>query len=183
MASKFSDIILALVAKVAEVVQDENAIIVTARRDLPVLVGDHDVLLRIRNMRVEESTVAAAGRYAMWIRRYVDIIIRARQYADVSKQDLQWLTDETNGILDIELQLIDLLEMWHPVAGLVDGPQPTPIVGNNPQFLLIEPARFVSGEDPTRDIVTRGGISDPNFGYIAMRLDLFYEQQLSQIIQ
>lgn len=179
--ARFSDIILALVAKVGEVVADENAIIVTARRELPVLVGDFDVLLRVRNMRVEEGTVAAAGRYFMPIRRYVDIIIRARQYADVSKHDLQWLTDETNGILDKELQLIEALEMWHPVAGMVGGT--TPIVGDNPQFLLIEPARVITGEDPTRDVVSRAGVTDPGYGMLGFRLDTYYSEELNQAIQ
>lgn len=175
--ARFADIVLALVAKIGEVVQDENAIIVTARRELPNLLGDYDVLLRIRSMQHTEGTTDAAGRFAMWIRRPIDIIIRARQLADVSKQDLQWLTDETNGILDIEYQLLDALQMWFPVLGQT--PQenaPTPIVGNTPTALLIEPARIVSSEDPLRDVVTRQTLSD--FGMLALRLELYYEQSL-----
>lgn len=181
--TKFADIILALVAKVGEVVQDENAIIVTARRELPVLVGDFDVLLRIRSMRDTEGTTNAAGRSAMWIRRFIDIIIRARQFADVSKQDLQWLTDETNGILEIEYKLLDALQLWFPVTGQT--PQEnssTPIAGNTPTALLIEPARIISGEDAIRDVMTSGRGStaaDPGWGMLAMRLDIYYEQTLT----
>jgi hypothetical protein len=176
MAAKFREIILALVTKVHEVVADDASVIVVARRELPALTGDFDVLLRVRNMRDTEGTTDAAGRQAMFIRRYIDVIMRARQYADVSRQDLQWLTDETNGILELEYQLMDLLQLWFPIAG--DG-------GDEPTPLLIEPARIITGDDPIRDLIQgRGQVnSDPGYGTLGFRLDTYYWQLLRQDVQ
>lgn len=172
--SYFADIVVALRNEIMNVITDDNAVIVTARRELPVIVGDKDVLIRIRSLKDMDGETAAGGRYTKWIRRPVDIIMRARQQADYNQQDLRWLIDETNGILDIEAKLLDQLEMWHPVVG--SG-------GDNPQHLLIEPARIVSGQDPLRDIVNPRGSSDPTCGMLAFTLDLFYEQSLRQDVQ
>ncbi len=190
--ARFSDIVLALRDTIQKIVQDDAAVVVTARRELPALVGDKDILLRIRSIRENEGVSAAAGRYSMQIRRPIDIIIRARQNSDISQQDLQWLTDESNGILDIEAQLLDALEMWQPLAGAHDpafavDPPPTPSVGPDGQayFLLLEPARITSSEDAVRDASRPSPMSptDPGFGMLALRLDISYEQSLRQDIQ
>lgn len=169
--ANFADILLALIDKIGEVFTDENGIIPTCRREMPQLVGDRDLLLRIRGARETEGVTNAAGRYSMQIRRYVDLIIRARQYSDVSMHDLQWLVDESNGILAIEVSLLNLLEMWHPIVAGTD----------DPQFLLIEPARIESSEEPLRDMVRPNpqGVSDPHFGTMALRMDLYYEAEIT----
>lgn len=165
MAS-FADILIALKTKIAEVVTDTNAIIPVARRQLPNLVGNRDILLRVRSFTIKDSTVNAAGRHAMWITRPVDIVIRQRNYLDVSLQDYQFLVHETLGILSTEEDLIDNLELWHPTDG--DG-----------NFLLVEPARIVSGDDPVREGVS----ADPHWGSVTIRLEITYEQTLDQDVQ
>ncbi len=170
--ANFADIIAALVAKLAEVYSDENAIVVTCRDSPPPLVGDKDLLVRIRGARKTEGVTAAAGRSSMQIRRFVDLVIRARQYSDVSQHDLRWLIDESNGILAMEASLLNLLEMWYPQLG---------IGGDTPQFLLLEPASISTSDEPLRDMRRTKDGQDPNCGMLGLRLDTYYEQDLKVV--
>jgi hypothetical protein len=174
--ARFRDIILKLKEDLDIVYEDGNAVIVSARREVPRLVGDKDLLVRVRSATDFGNVTAAAGRHAMWIKRYVDFIIRSRLYTDVSRQDLQWLTEETKGILAIEELLLDNFQLWHPVTGaLIDDAQTN--ADDQPQTLLVEPARFVNIEDPNRESIS----TDPNVGMLTLRLELIYEQTLNQL--
>lgn len=166
----FYDIVNSLVAQLSDATvgvlpNNAKAIVPITRKVVPKIMGDKDVLVRIRSVHSNQSVTAASGRNAQWLTRYVDIILRCRLYTDVSMQALQFLTHETKGVLAMEAACLDCMEMWQP-ADPDDATVP----------LLIQPARLMTGEDPVQEVVT----SDPNDGMIGLRYELIYEQTLNQ---
>lgn len=143
-----------------------NHIYVVARRTLPNLVGNSDILIRPGRFQIENSSSDGAGRFHTRVRRQFDIIIRIRSYADQVGEDLSFLTAEAEGILLVEDMVFNWVHMWQP-----------PHVGDSssgPILEEVEPIRVVGGMEPTKDIRS----ADGNWGQSSITIEAAIEQEL-----
>lgn len=165
-------IVLAIKDAMRKVVKDPNRIYVVANRPaqaMPHLVGDRDLIIRVRGFSVGDGNILGAGRSNTTIKRLIDIVLRDRMAVDQSSADLQWLTKEGLGHLDGEDQIIDAMQMW---------------LGNDAEneLLLVgegEPVRIVGGADAAREF----GSGDGKWGSSAITLEVVYRQEMDQEVQ
>lgn len=107
-----------------------------ARRTVPNLDGDKDILLRIRGF---SAVSGQADRIDFRVRRTIDITMRHRLTLDPTGRDYEWLTKDALGFLLFEETVLDTMQMWEPM----DADTLLP--------LLVQPARVLSGTDPSKD--------------------------------
>lgn len=171
-------IVIELREALAKKVGDANRVYVIAGRsrpqDLPALVGEKDLFIRVRGFTVNGPTVEAAGRSNTLVRRQFDIIMRSRMAVDRTGTDLQWLTKEGLGHLEYEDDIFDVLQMW--MSNIADS-LPDAIVAE--ERLMVgdgEPLRVTAGSDVDRDFQSVDG----KWGTSAFSVEVVYRQIFSE---
>lgn len=103
-----------------------------ARNEVPALVGESDVQLRVRGFTADP---AHASRHDMRVSRTVDVTIRVRLVLDKVGSDWAWFKKVFE---PFELATINALQLF----------EPTDDQGNN---LMVQPMRIVRGDTATKD--------------------------------
>lgn len=139
--AKFADIITAIRNDLVTggVLDDINRIIPCARRKVPKLTGDKDIILRVSSSQVLVS-VEGQGRDHMKMRRILEIIPRSRMAQDEVGKDTNWLGNEALGHLAFEDAIIDRLQLFHPRLTDASG------------YRTVEPMRLVGMMAPDKDV-------------------------------
>lgn len=162
--AKFADILNAIRLELVRlnVVQDINRVILCARRNVPKLTGDKDIVLRVNGTQVLTS-VEGEGRFYTKLRRIIEVIPRCRLAQDEAGKDNGWLTDEALGFLTLEESVFDALQLFQPTNT------------DTSEFLTIEPMRWVSSGNPDKD-----PSPDGTWGSETMLLEIVYQAVLEQ---
>lgn len=166
--ARFTDILLAIQAQVASWLEwDVSRVLIVARPEdkVPHLMGDQDVVLRVRNEIAINNVIDAAGRYDNRRERRITVLMRVRYLVDVTGQDSQRLTDETNGLLTLEDDVLDALETFL-------------VTDADSNILTACPIRVGALTDPSF-----GGTPNRHAGWISSSFDLSvpYERAVTQI--
>lgn len=143
---------------------DRVILIARPQQKVPHLMGDQDVLLRVRGESPNANVIDAAGRYDNRRERKVTVTMRCRALLDITGQDGIRLTDQTLGLLTLEDTVLDALET----------------------FLVTDDLSNLIAAAPIR----MGALSDPEFGGAENRgawvsssfdLEIPYERAVTQM--
>lgn len=168
-------IVLDMRDALAKQIGDAKRVYVVAGRrnakDIPNLVGDRDLIIRVGGFMCDPGHEAAAGRSNTILRRRLDVILRSRTATDPTGSDLQWLTKEGLGHLEYEDAIMDVIQMWLGNVADVgnEATEPLLMVGDG------EPARILSGSDADRDFQS----ADGKWGTSALTVEIVYRQSFT----
>lgn len=113
--SSFRALLLALQAQlVASLEWDACRVPIVAddEEDVPHLMGDQDVLIRVMDETNDARQIESAGRYDNRRERKAKIIMRSRVLLDITGRSDIRLTDQTLGHLALEDAVCDALELF-----------------------------------------------------------------------
>jgi hypothetical protein len=145
----FADIVIALRNRLGKLFGgDVSRVVVVGvrpREGYPRLVGDRDILMRIRGFGVDQNSVAGAGERNTQLRRLIDLVLRSRRVTDPVSSDLAWFT-AADGQLAFESGVIAAAQM------LFGDPATEPDGRVYSAIGQWEPLRIVNGGDAVKDL-------------------------------
>jgi hypothetical protein len=152
---------------------DVTRVIVIGQRPkegLPKLVGDRDILFRIRGFGVDQNSVAAAGPQNMQMKRLIDLVLRSRKVTDKVSYDLNWFLAE-DGHLVFESKVIAAIEVFLGQAATEPDGVPYGWDGQG------EPPRIVNGGDAVKDLFE----SDGTWGSSVITVECVFREPITPV--
>lgn len=149
----FGQLCVALRNRLGRTIGDINRVVVVGQRPkegYPNLVGDRDLLFRIRGFGVDQGSVAGGGEKNTLMKRLIDLNLRSRRRTDQVNADLNWFL-ANDGQLAYESQIIKAVQMFFGSPADEPDGVPTGLIGQG------EPLRIVNGGDATKDLYETDG--------------------------
>ncbi len=164
--TRLSQILLAIKSRIELLCElPGTKVAIVARRDVPNLGGERDVLIRVRPATFDP---AHSSRHDCRIRRVVDLTLRYRFAGDKVGDDISWMTKESLGFLEFENSVINACQLFEPV---------TP--GSNPVDIGVQPMRVLSITEPSKD---RTSADNWTWGEEVIAVELIYAADVDQSI-